>query len=69
VTIERTFYCDAPECSGYAKTTTPRAPYGMLTVSGSHMGVHHFCSWDCVLKYAAAREPVETVPFHDSDAP
>jgi hypothetical protein len=23
----------------------------------------HFCSWDCVLRYAAEQPPVERIPF------
>lgn len=37
----------------------------MLTVTGN--GEHlHFCGWDCVLRYAGAKEP-ETVVYPDQD--
>jgi hypothetical protein len=68
LSIERTFYCDAPDCEGHARTARLGAPFGMLTVTGIHDRTTHFCSWDCVLKYAAAQEPVETIPFHDGEA-
>lgn len=40
-------------------------PGGMLRVTqnvqGSHTEELHFCSWDCVLRYAGAKPPVEVI--------
>lgn len=72
--IERTYYCDGPTnpdindedldpeggCPRHVVTTnTSSIPGGFIkmTQSGSVM---HFCSWDCVLRFAATIEP-ETV--------
>jgi hypothetical protein len=69
VSIDRIFYCDAADCERHVQTMDTHAPAGFLTVTGDHQGRHHFCSWDCVLKYAAAMEPIEIIPLHDGDAP
>jgi hypothetical protein len=60
--IERTFYCDGPECERHVRTAAsrPEAGYIFITEGGS-AGTLHFCNWDCVLKYAAAKPPVEVV--------
>ena len=67
--IERTFYCDAPECDGHVRTAGRRTAPGMITAKdrmGGPTATLHFCSWDCVLKYAATVEPVETIPFAET---
>ena len=52
----------------HAETASPppHLPSGFLEVRGDREGVHpiegtaHFCSWDCLMKFAAAR-PEDTV--------
>jgi hypothetical protein len=60
--IERTFYCDGPDCERHVRTAASRPEAGYIFVTeGGFAGTLHFCNWDCVLKYAAAKPPVETV--------
>jgi len=77
--IERTIYCDGPDCGdgdGATNVRTaspaPYLPHGILEVrSRSDQGDHHFyfCGWDCLMKYAAAQELPEVFPFYgDFDA-
>jgi hypothetical protein len=68
LSIERTFYCDAAECERHV-TTAERRPRGGFLFVGDEMGNElHFCTWDCVLKYAAAIEPSEVIPWNDEEA-
>lgn len=65
MSIERTYYCDGPDCGGednnavHAQTATPppHLPGGFLVLRGDRWmdgkDETHFCSWDCVMKYAA----------------
>lgn len=77
VAIERTYYCDNPSCAEdhpgetsepcHVRTATPPPylPGGIIEVrEGSPSDVsRHFCSWDCVLKYAASIPPSEIIPL------
>ena len=38
----------------------PAAGFVFVTEGGSTATLH-FCNWDCVLKYAAAKPPVEVI--------
>ena len=64
VAIERVFYCDWRECDHHAQTANPR-PVVFLTVTERGGRALHFCSWDCVLKHAAEKPPVEVIPLAD----
>jgi hypothetical protein len=61
MSIERVFYCDWRECDSHMQTASTR-PYRFVTVSEGTGRALHFCSWDCVLKYAGEKPPVEVVP-------
>lgn len=61
VSIERTYYCDWRECEAHAKTAAMRLPMDFLSVKWGTARPLHFCSWDCVLRYAAEIEPSEVV--------
>jgi hypothetical protein len=64
--IERTFYCDGPDCERHVKTAASRPAAGFLFVTeGGSARTLHFCNWDCVLKYAATKPPVEIVSLAD----
>lgn len=67
MSIERIFYCDGPDCERHVRTARPRPTVAFLTVSEASGRPLHFCGWDCVLRYAATKEP-ETV-FPGSSAP
>lgn len=60
--IERTYHCDGPGCDCHATTAeSSRMAMGFLKITGDGP-VKHFCSWDCVLKFAAKFEPTEIIP-------
>jgi hypothetical protein len=65
--IERTFYCDGPECERHVRTAAdrPLAEFIFITEGGFDNELH-FCTWDCVLRYAAAKPPEEVLVF-DAD--
>jgi hypothetical protein len=70
VSVERIFYCDAEDCEGHVRTAAkhPGPGWVRVTEDGSSRSLT-FCTWDCVLKYAAKQEPVETIPFEPGEAP
>lgn len=79
MSIRRRFFCDGPNCGedmpGAAGPlnveTHGEHPPTFITVHEEPGFPHedrtelHFCSWDCVLKYAAKHEPTEIVPLGD----
>jgi hypothetical protein len=62
VSIERIFHCDGPECERHVQTADTRPPV-FLTVTEDVDSDLHFCSWDCVLRFAAEKPPAEVVPM------
>jgi hypothetical protein len=77
VSIERTYYCDGPDCGDgrpcHVRTATPppHLPPSFLEVRGDREGLDqsegtaHFCSWDCLMRYAAARPQDERIEWDD----
>ncbi len=64
--IERVYRCDGPECEGHARTASARAPVGFIVATERAGGSPlHFCTWDCVLRFAAEKPPVELVAIGD----
>jgi hypothetical protein len=74
--VERTYYCEAPECHGgsldgetppchaTSASPPPHLPGGFIETrercdDGDHL--HHFCSWDCCMKFAAAQPVPEII--------
>ena len=82
--IERTYYCEGPDCGGegglsgghtscHVRTATPPPylPPSFIEVrEGNHDGTdeHHFCSWDCLMKFAAAQPIPEVIEWHGHGA-
>ena len=65
--IDRTYRCDGPDCTTHA-TTSGDQPVGFIVASERTPGpryVRHFCSWDCVLRFAARIEPMEEISMQD----
>jgi hypothetical protein len=77
VAIERTYYCDGPDCGSepggienpvHVTTATPPPylPSGFIETrevcSGKEYS-HYFCGWDCLMKFAAAQPVPEVIPF------
>lgn len=65
MSIERVFYCDWRECETHVQTTSTR-PVSFMTVTEGAGRSLHFCSWDCILKHAAEKPPVEVIAFGDA---
>jgi len=66
VSVERIFHCDWRECGAHVRTAAAEPSSGFLSVrehDGRAAEALHFCSWDCVLKYAAEKPPTERVAF------
>jgi hypothetical protein len=61
MSIERVYYCDWRDCETHARTAAARPPMTFLSVAESGCRPLHFCSWDCILKHAAEKPPVEVV--------
>jgi hypothetical protein len=54
------YTCDGPDCEVHTSpvaTPPPYLPYGFietrLTLPGNDPETRQFCSWECVMKYAA----------------
>jgi len=60
MSIERIFCCDWRECEGHVRTAGTR-PSSFITVTEGTGRSQHFCTWDCVLKHAAEKPPVERI--------
>jgi hypothetical protein len=68
--IERTYYCDAPDCEhhGASATPPPYVPWGFLEVRQTLPGgeeTWHACSWDCLMKLGASFPPPERIEMTD----
>ena len=60
MSIERTFYCDGPDCERYFQTRRLRTEHFIVV---TEQGISlHFCGWDCVLRHAATKEPEQVIP-------
>lgn len=71
MSLGRTFYCDQEDCGaswGANAGSTQAACPGLLTVTQSGRGrATHFCSWDCLMKYAAKIPAPEIISFGTQD--
>ena len=80
MSIDRIYYCDGPNCGGeggkdsrdsspvHAQTATPppHLPSGFMELRGGQRSEDaHFCSWDCLMQYAAKHPPDEQIPLSD----
>jgi len=64
--VERVIHCDGPDCPTHIRTATPPPylPRGYLLVQEGRpegRSERHFCSWECVLRYAAKLPPPEVI--------
>lgn len=64
--IERTYYCDGPDCGDgqpvHTSTATPPPylPIGFIETRQEGES-HYFCGWDCLTKFAAAKPLPEII--------
>jgi hypothetical protein len=64
MSIERVYLCDWRECEGHVRTASDSLPNTMIAVTeGDADRPHHFCGWDCLLKFTAEKPPEETIPL------
>jgi hypothetical protein len=65
MSIERVYHCDWHECENHARTASDRPPVSIITVTEDPDRPQHFCSWDCLLRFAAEKPPSETALLSD----
>jgi hypothetical protein len=53
-----TYHCQGPSCETHQKSTAAAPLLGWLLVTWDAEFLD-FCSWDCLIKYGATREPNE----------
>ena len=67
MSVKKTFYCDGPfnpnwpeylRCPVHGEELDVNVVWGSLSTGRQYLT---FCSWDCVLRYAAQIEPVEVI--------
>jgi hypothetical protein len=63
MTTERIYYCDGPDCPRHVQTAKRRPESFIFVTGGGSATTQHFCTWDCVLRYAAAKPPSEVMTF------
>jgi hypothetical protein len=62
MSIEQVYICDWRECENHARTASESLPTAMIAVAeGDADRPHHFCGWDCLLKFAAEKPPEEEI--------
>lgn len=81
MSIDRIYYCDGPDCGGegglkggkspvHCQTGTPppHLPSGFMELRGGDRAEDaHFCSWDCLMKFAAKHPADEVIPLLGED--
>ena len=60
--VERIFHCDWHDCECHVRTAESHPPI-FLTVMEAPGQPLHFCTWDCLLRYAGEKPPVESGPL------
>ncbi len=68
--IERIFHCDWKGCDAHVHTIAakPESPgWFTVTETGQDTKPLHFCTWDCILKYAAQFEPPTIIPMRPDE--
>jgi len=60
MSISRIYSCDWRECNHHVQSASMHPPL-FLTVTNDGGDALHFCTWDCVLRYAAEKPPCETI--------
>jgi hypothetical protein len=66
MSIERVYYCDWRECEAHVRTASARPQGSFMTLTENTGRPLHFCSWDCILKHAAEKPPVEALSVGES---
>lgn len=70
---ETTYYCEAPDCKTHVRAMCEPPATGFLVVRervpSEPVSERDFCSWDCVMRFAATLEPTEVIEFGTPEAP
>lgn len=77
MSVQRTYHCESPDCHGGSLDNPEQGPLAFTTASGppylpvglietrefcdGKEHTHHFCSWDCCMKYAASQPVAEAI--------
>ncbi len=61
MSVERIFHCDGPDCTRHVRTSSLGPPMFLTILDDGKE--FHFCGWDCILRFAATKEPEEIVPL------
>lgn len=72
MSVEHTYRCDGPECGNHGLSQKDRPPFFITTYDFEFDGVSavsHFCSWDCLMKFAAKIPPPEAFDGSVGDGP
>ena len=67
MSISRIYNWDWRECNHHVRTASLRPPMFLTVEQGDGVDALHFCTWDCVLKYAAEMPPCETIALGAAD--
>lgn len=64
--IEHVFHCELVECNTHIRTASAAPSCGLLVTELPWSGVQDqdsrwFCSWECVMRFAAAMPPAELI--------
>lgn len=72
MSIGYAYACDGPDCDVHTQpvaTAPPYLPYGFIGLrwneAGQEMPMRVFCSWACVMKYAAGQPIPERIEESD----
>lgn len=73
MSIGYAYHCDGPDCETHIApiaTPPPYLPSPFMEVryvepDGQH--AHHFCGWDCLMKYAAKQPLPEVFPLFPTE--
>lgn len=68
MTREMTYYCEEPKCENKQTSASEARPItGWLLVvmrlPTENPYLYDFCSWDCLMKYAASLDPPEEIEW------
>ncbi len=62
---ETTYFCEAPGCNSHVRAMCEPPATSFLVVReripSEPVSERDFCSWDCVMRFAATLDPIETI--------
>jgi hypothetical protein len=61
MSVQRVYRCDWRECKCHVRTAANSPPSSFILVREEDGQPRHFCTWDCLLKFAAEKPPAEVI--------